>query len=121
MLRDDRADIPYPNMWDMLGGGPEALETSEQTVRREVREEVGITDFEIVAAIEKESDAQPGTLSWFFVGRVTPEQVAKMQLGDEGQVCRMMPVVQFLADPQAIGFQKQWLADYLAETGRAID
>jgi len=119
ILRDDRPDIPYPNMWDMLGGGPDAGETPEDTVRREVREEVGITEFEIIASVEKDSDGRPGTPSWFFVGQMTADQVATLQLGDEGQECRLMPVAQFLADPQAIGFQKQWLADYLATKGRS--
>ena len=119
MLRDDRPDIPFPNMWDMLGGGRDGDEVPEQTIRREVLEEVGIEQFEIVATRQKDSHTKPGTPAWFFVGQVTADQIAKMRLGDEGQDCRLMPVAQFLSDPQAIGFQKQWLADYLAELRQA--
>ncbi len=42
-LRDDKPTIPNPNTWDLLGGGTEGNETPEETVRREVFEEVGLS------------------------------------------------------------------------------
>jgi 8-oxo-dGTP diphosphatase len=42
-LRDDKAEIPFPNHWDLFGGHLEAGETPEQALLREVREELGIT------------------------------------------------------------------------------
>jgi 8-oxo-dGTP diphosphatase len=33
----------YPNCWDIIGGHVEAGETSEQTLVREVEEEIGVT------------------------------------------------------------------------------
>lgn len=42
LLRDDKIDIPYPNMWDIPGGRLEDGETPEQAVRREMMEEMAI-------------------------------------------------------------------------------
>lgn len=42
LLRDDKVGIPFPNMWDIPGGKVEDNESPEQTVRREMNEELGI-------------------------------------------------------------------------------
>lgn len=40
LLRDDKPDIPYPNMWDLPGGHVEANETPEACIVREMQEEI---------------------------------------------------------------------------------
>lgn len=44
LLRDNKIDIPFPNMWDIPGGKVENGELPEDTVRREMNEEMGIKD-----------------------------------------------------------------------------
>ena len=44
LLRDDKQEILYPNMWDIPGGMVETGENPEQTIRREMIEEMGLTD-----------------------------------------------------------------------------
>ncbi len=41
-LRDNISSIPYPNMWDLLGGHVEKNETPEQCIIREIKEEIDI-------------------------------------------------------------------------------
>ena len=41
-LRDNKPTIPYPNCWDLLGGGIEPNETPEETIIREMKEEIEI-------------------------------------------------------------------------------
>lgn len=44
LLRDNIQTISYPNMWDLPGGQVEAGETPEQTIKREMKEELGFED-----------------------------------------------------------------------------
>lgn len=42
LLRDDKNEIPYPNMWDIPGGKIEDGETPDVTIKRELSEELGL-------------------------------------------------------------------------------
>ena len=42
LLRDNIPTIPYPNMWDVIGGSLEGNETPEQCIIREIKEEMDI-------------------------------------------------------------------------------
>jgi 8-oxo-dGTP diphosphatase len=44
LLRDDNSEILYPNMWDIPGGNVENDENPEETVRREMIEEMGLNN-----------------------------------------------------------------------------
>jgi len=46
LLRDDRVDMPFPNMWDIPGGKVEINEDPEFAVRREMNEELGIANLD---------------------------------------------------------------------------
>ncbi|NQT65869.1 MAG: NUDIX domain-containing protein [FCB group bacterium] len=55
-LRDDKAGLPYRNMWDVPGGHVEPDETPEQCIIREMIEEMNIDlqDFQLLC--QKEFD-----------------------------------------------------------------
>ena len=42
LLRDNKIDIPFPNMWDIPGGKVEEGESPEKAIRREMMEEISI-------------------------------------------------------------------------------
>ena len=42
LLRDDFPHLKYPGCWDIPGGGVEEGETPEQTIAREMQEEMGL-------------------------------------------------------------------------------
>ena len=42
LLRDDIPNIPFPDMWDLPGGEVEPGEVPEETVKREMMEEMGL-------------------------------------------------------------------------------
>jgi 8-oxo-dGTP diphosphatase len=42
ILRDNKQEIPYPNMWDIPGGMVEKNETAVEAIKREIYEELGL-------------------------------------------------------------------------------
>jgi len=54
LLRDDKPDIPYPNMWDIPGGHVDDGETPEQCIVREIKEEMDLDleEFQLLSVME---------------------------------------------------------------------
>ena len=115
ILRDDKASIPYPNMWELPGGGREGEETPFECVQREVFEELGLKleETAIVWAKEYKGMLDPDKTSIFMVGTITQEECASIVFGDEGQAYQMMVVSRFLADEKVIPQLQDRLSDYL--------
>ncbi|MBU1988692.1 MAG: NUDIX domain-containing protein, partial [Nanoarchaeota archaeon] len=41
-LRDNKPSIPHPGYWDLFGGSIEEGESPLESIKREVKEEIGI-------------------------------------------------------------------------------
>ena len=115
ILRDDISTIPWPNMWELPGGGREGEETPFECVQREVFEELGLKlkEVDIFWAKEYQGMLVPDKTSIFMVGTITQEECASIVFGDEGQAYQMMDVSQFLADEKVIPQLQDRLIDYL--------
>lgn len=61
------------SIWTIPGGRCEDNETIEQTLRREVAEEVGIKDFEIIGFIGVVPGAHQGDIVYIFAGTTDQE------------------------------------------------
>jgi len=48
LLRDDKPEIPFPNMWDIPGGKVEENETPENGIRREMNEELELMSLGVI-------------------------------------------------------------------------
>lgn len=115
ILRDDFPTIPWPNMWELPGGGREGEETPFECVQREVFEELGLKleEADIVWVKEYPGMLDPDKTSIFMVGTITQEDFASIAFGDEGQAYQMMDVSQFLSDEKVISQLQDRLSDYL--------
>ena len=120
LLRDDKPSIPYPNMWDLPGGGREGGESPRECVVREIREELGIT-LEPGAFIWERaypSMGNPNGTSYFFVTKITTHALGNVVFGGEGQCWKLMRIDTFLTDDDVIPHLKTRLRDYLMHQKR---
>ena len=88
ILRDNKPDIPWPNTWELPGGGREGQETPLECLQREV---------------------------WEALGRISQEQYREIRFGDEGQEFKLMPVEDFIKAEGVIPQLQERFKDYLSE------
>ena len=115
ILRDDKDDIPCPNMWELPGGGREGNESPFECAAREVYEELGIHLDEDCLLWSK---IYPSVIfkdkqSVFMVGQLRQEQFDNITFGDEGQGYQLMNVEEFLSSSQVVPQLQERLKDYL--------
>lgn len=117
ILRDDKSNIPYPNTWELPGGGREGEESPFECASREVYEELGIhlTEDCLLWSKVYPSMLFEGKESVFLVGKLRQEQFDSIVFGDEGQAYKLMPIEEFLHSKQAVPQLQGRLKDYLEE------
>ena len=114
VLRDNIPNIPYPNMWDLAGGGRENEESPYETMRREVLEElnIDIPESSVVWVKHYESVTKPGKKSVFMVANISDHQIESIKFGEEGQGYKMLSFQEFLDNKDVIEQLKHRFLDY---------
>lgn len=113
--RDNKPDIPWPDMLDLPGGGREGDETPAECALRELHEEFGLR-----LAIGRIHYARAylspdhGIMSHFLAVTITAAEVEAIVFGDEGRDWRLMKAADFVAHDEAAPRLRDRLADYLA-------
>ena len=115
ILRDDKATIPWPNLWELPGGGREGDETPFECAAREVYEELSIqlTKEDIVWSRIYPSMLDENKKSVFLVGKLTQERFDNIVLGDEGQDFKLMSIEEFLTLDQVVPQLQDRVRDYV--------
>ena len=115
--RDDKPDIPFPNLWDFPGGGREGDESAEETLFREVFEEVGLTLEPTHLIWKRRYTGQwaKDVFVWFYVAQLPAGSEDRIVFGNEGQGWRLVHLDEFLSmDGVVPSFQhrvRDWLSD----------
>ena len=115
LLRDDKDDIPWPNTWELPGGGREGDETPFECAAREVYEELKIqlSKDDIVWSRIYPSMLDENKNSVFLVGKLTQEQFDSIVFGDEGQAYKLMNIEEFLTLDQVVPQLQERVRDYV--------
>ena len=118
ILRDDKEDIPWPNMWELPGGGREGNETPFECVAREVYEELNIqlSKDDVIWSRLYPSMLDENKKSVFLVGKLTQEQFESIIFGDEGQGYKLVSFEEFLTSDRVVPQLQGRLRDYLEES-----
>ena len=104
ILRDDKSSIPWPNMWELPGGGREGDESPFECVAREVYEELGIHLTEDCLLWVK---VYPSMLfadkqSVFLVGKLAQGQPDSRVFGDEGPAYKLLGTEAFVGPDKVV-------------------
>ena len=115
ILRDDKTTIPWPNMWELPGGGREGDESPFECVAREVFEELGIhlTEDNLLGSKVYPSMLFERKQSVFMVSQLSQEQFDSIVFGDEGQGYKLMSIDEFLGSDKVVPQLQERLKDYL--------
>lgn len=115
ILRDNKPDIPFPDMWDVTGGTRENNESPVACAFREAKEELNLDLKEDTIIWRREyehlGDSSPG--GYFMVARITDEQLSKVRLGNEGQCFKLHGMNDFIKLKNVVPFVMTRFLDYI--------
>ena len=118
ILRDDKPTIPWPNLWELPGGGREGDESPFECVSREVYEELSIQLLkdDIVWSWIYPSMLDENKNYVFLVGKLTQEQFNSIVFGDEGQGYKLVRLEEFLASDRVVPQLQERVRDYVEKS-----
>lgn len=117
LLRDNKPEISFPNMWDLPGGKREENESAVECLIRETNEEFSIRLEEDQIFWNKEFEAllYPGRKMMMYAGNLNEDQISSIILGDEGQEWKFVDIDEFLNMPDMIPHFIERLKVFLVE------
>ena len=115
ILRDDKPTIPWPNLWELPGGGREGDESPFECVAREVYEELNIqlSKDDIIWSRLYPSMLDENKKSVFLVGKLTQEQFESIIFGDEGQSYKLVSIEELLTSDRVVPQLQERVRDYV--------
>lgn len=100
VLRDNKPGLPDANTWTFPGGQMEIGENFLETMKREFKEEIGITP-QNIAELGLIINAVTRSQHHTYVSVLTPEEAGQVRLGNEGQDLKFFTFSEMQDVPQA--------------------
>ena len=119
--RDNKPGLPFANLWDFPGGGREGNETPAECAAREMYEEleINISGRPIMWQSVHPSMIDPEhQIAHFMVVEITPQDIAAITFGDEGQGWKMMPIAEMMQSSDVVPFLPGRLGPWLQSKGQ---
>ncbi|MGX9357012.1 NUDIX domain-containing protein [Roseobacteraceae bacterium S113] len=113
LRRDDKPGLLWPGALDLPGGGAEAGETPEETVLREISEEIGLRLAPDVLFYRRKYQKPEGFV-WFFAAHLTADRASDIVFGNEGQGWGLMTAQAFMSAPDAVPVLAERVGHYIA-------
>ena len=106
-MRDQKAGIFYPGYWGLFGGAMDAGESAEETLRRELEEELGLAARTVRYFTELTFDlsfvGEGRIFRRFFVVPVEERMLNTLTLR-EGSAMRVFPARDILVSPRVVPY-----------------
>jgi 8-oxo-dGTP pyrophosphatase MutT (NUDIX family) len=119
-LRDQKPEIFYPGHWGLFGGAIDAGESPEQSIRRELKEELGLTAGDIRYFTEFEFDfafsGHQRLIRRFFEVPLERFMLAHLTLG-EGRKMKLFTAREILTSARVVPFDSFALWLHAARPG----
>ncbi|QLG69657.1 MAG: Nudix hydrolase family protein [Candidatus Woesebacteria bacterium] len=82
--RDNKPNIPHPDMWSIPGGQVEKGESFDEALKRELQEEIGIIPkrYKLLGFLKVKTDKVKRAI---YLIKISREEFKKAKLGNEGQ------------------------------------
>ncbi|MEX0282193.1 MAG: NUDIX hydrolase [Arenibacterium sp.] len=116
--RDNRPDIPFPDCWDLPGGGREGVESPEECALRETLEEVGLRLHKRQLTWSSRAMRLDGP-AWFFAAHRPASDVSRIRFGNEGQGWELMHPTIYIQHSKAVPHLAEHVHDYLRDRSDA--
>jgi len=115
ILRDDKSNIPYPNTWELPGGGREGDESPFECAARGgfLVISIHLTEDCLLWSKVYPSMLFEGKESVFLVGKLRQEQFYSIVFGDEGQGYKLMNIDEFLGSDKVVPQLQDRVREYL--------
>ena len=97
ILRDNIPMIPYPNTWNLPGGGVEDGEGADEALRRELMEEISVIPKHIERMGFEQYPDDKAVIRYLI--RIDKDEKKRLKLGDEGQEMQFFSIDETIALP----------------------